>query len=156
MNVKTHPISPCIVALLVLLLPGCAEPVQPASFIPMVKKPSGQGPWQVVTYDNERIIHDDVKLLDGRIEQTAQTVYIAHNSQYVYKNGDPIVTYANDTLYWHSHGEIVNQAMKVIPEFAVFKVKDNPMPRHTAMMLKHIYLDAQRSIQHKTPVTHDL
>ncbi len=138
-----------ILWLLAVILTGCTPPPPPTPYSPMVESEPNQEPLQVVTYQNERIIHDVVKLVAGRVERLENSVYITENAQFVYKDGSPIIHYSGDLLFWDSSGDIVNASMVIIPEPEVFKVNNMPMRRHSAMMLKQTLLNAQRSTEHQ-------
>lgn len=127
-----------IVALvsLTLALSGCGEEVNTVNNYPMITGEFEGGPWQIVTYGDDKIYHEKVVLGDEGVSTQSYTVYINNKSQFIYLDGTPITTYEGHKIYWNNDGQIINRYSQVIPEDQIFVVNDKPMPINTAIRLR--------------------
>lgn len=117
------------------LLVGC-DSATPISYLPM-PMPKTDGPWQVMTINEQRIYREQIKLVDGRLVKINQPVYVAQNGQFVFKEGSPIKAFSQD-LYWNSQGKIIsNQRIEFKPS-AIFKVNGKPMQDQSGMILRQV------------------
>jgi len=119
-----------------MLVAGCKSENKGVSQMPLISKDLGVGPWQVVTYDDKKIYHETLAL-DGRSVTTrSESVYINNSSQFVYRDGTPILTYDGKYIYWNKDGWVINRHLQIVREDQVFVVEGKPMPVRTAMKLR--------------------
>lgn len=117
-------------------LAGCKAQQSGVSQIPLIDESLGEGPWQVVTYDNRKVFHETLALDGKTVTTRSETVYVSNKSQFVYRDGTPIQTHDGKYLYWNKDGWIINRFLQVVPEDQVFVVEGKPMPIRTAMKLR--------------------
>lgn len=128
--------------LLALVLAGCNKEQRGVSQYPMITSEIGEGPWQVVTYEGDKILHETIAL-DGRsVVVRSESVYISNTSQFVYRDGTPITTYDGKFIYWNKDGLVINRNLTVVPEDQVFIVGGKPMHRNTAIRLRDFHQPA--------------
>jgi len=130
------------IAISVFALLGCEESSQGISQYPMISDDLGNGPWQIVTYDGEKVYHETIAL-DGRgVAVRSESVYISNKSQFIYRDGTPITTYDGKYLYWNKDGLVINRLIQAVPEDQVFVVNGKPMHVGTAMQLRDYHAPA--------------
>lgn len=124
-----------------LVLAGCNLGAEGVSPTPMLKgniKHFGMPPWQVVTYDNEKVTHGILVAVDGSIKPEEKTVYISKKSQFVYKDGTKIRNSQGNYLYWNENGKIINHKLVEIPKEMIFTVNGLPIDNKATLKLKNI------------------
>jgi hypothetical protein len=125
--------------LLLSMLLGCKEAPKGISHYPLITEDMGAGPWQVVTYSGEKIIHETIQL-DGRsVVVRSESVYISNKSQFVYRDGSPITNYKGEYLYWNVDGQVINRELKIISEDQVFIVGGKPMKPNTPIQIRDLH-----------------
>lgn len=125
---------------LVAILTGCLQSHQPVSTIPMIQgelKHFGMPPWQLVNYDNEKLLHGAMVVVDNELVKEEKTVYINEKSQFTYKDGTRITSGSGNYLYWNNNGQIITKNLKVIPKDMVFSVAGRPMRSNEPIKLKN-------------------
>jgi hypothetical protein len=131
-----------ILTITVFALTACEKQRQGVSKYPMILEDLGSGPWQIVTYEDEKVFHETIAL-DGRsVAVRSESVYISNKSQFIYRDGTPITTYDGKYLYWNKDGLVINRLIEVIPEDQVFVVNGKPMQVMTAMKLRDYHKPA--------------
>lgn len=127
-----------ILLIILCITAGCGGKAQVGvNSFPMVDKSFGDGPWQLVTYDDDKIFYEEVLLENKNIKVSSKSVYISNKSQFVYKDGTPIQTYSGNYLYWNKQGYVINKELQIIPEDLLFIVSGKPMPRNTPIKLRN-------------------
>lgn len=105
--------------------------------------------WQIYTYGNEKVMHERVLLVDGKYVRISRQVYVNHQSQFVYKDGNPIKGPNGRELYWSSQGHIVARVSSLsktklerVYEDQVFAVNGQPIARNTGLLIHDLYKKA--------------
>lgn len=128
-----------VAVLLILILPGCKEAPKGISHYPLITADMGAGPWQVVTYSDEKIIHETIQL-DGRsVVVRSESVYISNKSQFVYRDGSPITNYKGQFIYWNIDGQVINKDLELVSEDQLFVVGGKPMRPNTPIRLRDLH-----------------
>lgn len=131
-----------VLAITVFALAGCDKEMQGVSQYPMISDDLGNGPWQIVTYEGEKVYHETIAL-DGRdVAVRSESVYISNKSQFIYRDGTPITTYDGKYLYWNKDGLVINRLIQAVPEDQVFVINGKPMHVGTAMKLRDYHKPA--------------
>lgn len=120
----------------VVTLSGCGGEKQTVSNIPMITEAVGVGPWQLVTYHDERVMKETVHIDDGRFATRTEPVYINNKSQVIFRNGERIRDFDGGFLYWNDNGNFINMDLHVISESLVFSANGKPLPVGTALKLR--------------------
>ena len=123
---------------LVFTLYACGKSTN-ISNIPM-STPSGEGPFQIITYDEQRVEREVVSLEEGNVISQAKAVYVDINGRFVFIDGSPIKSYLGEDLYWNNQGIILSDAGRIVDKEEVFTLASKPMKNHEPMM----YLDNLR------------
>jgi len=125
-----------IFGVIVMLLFGCGEKNNGTSSFPMPLTGLGEGPWQIETWNGDKVVHETIALDGDGVVVRSQSVYIDKSSRFVYRDGAPIKTYNGNHLYWNKDGFVINKALTIIFEDEIFIVNGKPMKPRTAMRLK--------------------
>jgi len=122
-------------------LVACQEEKRTISGVPMFHESLGApmkgGPWPVTTYDDEKIKFSLRVLRDGKEYTDRRTVYINKDSQFVFKDGKPIITFDGRPMYWNSQGYIVNDKLQKINESLVFELNSKPLKDGTPLEIQY-------------------
>lgn len=103
------------------------------SQLPMVIFKDKTALYQLVTYDNQPITALIIKL-KPKFHQAFHKVYLNYRSQFVYKDGRPII-YMDEPIFWNKEGDVVDYNYHVINEGNIFYVDERAMKHGTAMTL---------------------
>lgn len=131
-----------LVVALGVLLAGCGDEPRGVSQYPMISPDFGEGPWQVVTYQGDKILHETVALDNGHVVVRSESVYINNSSQFVYRDNTPIRAYDGGRLYWNRDGWVINRRLQIVPEDRIFVVNGRPMQPGTPMKLRDYHQPA--------------
>lgn len=131
-----------LLALAIFLLPGCGNDRPGISRYRMINTAIGIGPWQIVTYEGDKVYHETIALEGGGVVVQSRSVYVSSKSQFIYKDGTPITTYDGKYLYWNDEGWVINRNIEIVSEEQVFIVNGKPMPPQTAMRLRDYHKPA--------------
>lgn len=123
-------------ALFFALIAGCQDNSPQVSAYPMINEGLGEGPWQVVTYEGDKVLHETINLDGASIVVRSESVYVDSKSQFVYRDGTPVKTYDGASVYWNNAGQIINRELQVIPEDQLFVVNKRPMARNMALRVR--------------------
>lgn len=104
--------------------------------MPLINESLGDGPWQVVTYDDKKVTHETLALDGKSVTTRSETVYVSNKSQFVYRDGTPIQTHDGKYIYWNKDGWVINRHLQIVREDQVFVVEGKPMQVRTAMKLR--------------------
>lgn len=131
-----------------IMLFGCGEePPKKIEIYPMVSWDEKGLVKQLYTYGGDPVIKKDV-YIDGRqIKTKENTVYINHQSQIVYKDGEPILGPFGYYVFWEKEGRFVNTQYKQIHESRIFALDGKPMPDKTAILIKTYFDEAKTDYQ---------
>lgn len=135
------------IATTAFMLSGCEQRVSEGVATPMITADYldfgiGEPPWQVVTYDGDKVeIIVSYLKEEGDLKLTNEnrSVYVNEKSQFVLKDGSRITAYTGNFIYWNKDGYIINRELQIMPKPLVFTVNSRPMQEGTPMMLRHYY-----------------
>lgn len=130
---------------LATILVGCGnDSPEPTSHRRMVDARLGEGPWQVVTYDGQRVTRDTVVLDDDEVVIRTSSVYVNNESQFTLRDGTPIKIFTGDDIFWNSEGDVITRKLQQVPEYLVFSLEGKPLPENAALTL-HDYSPAREN-----------
>ena len=124
------------IVITILLLAGCEQEKTSYRNIPMVTADFGEGPWQLVTYKDQKIMFEAVVLDENRTVTRSESVYINNKSQLVFRDGKPIKNYRGEYLYWNKEGRFINKDLRIIREDILFVVNGRPMIPNTPIKIR--------------------
>lgn len=106
----------------------------------------GGGPWQVITYQEERVEREVVKFENGEVYSVAKAVYMDSNGRFVFKDGEPIQTISGDDIYWNSQGLLITSRGRLISKSRYFSINGVPAEDNEALMFRDPLLQAKAEI----------
>lgn len=128
-----------------LFIMGCSQgsKISTTSMLPPL---TGEGPWQLVTYDNQRLEREVVEYDNGQVYATARAVYMNEFGKLVFKDGEPITTYDGHELYWNNKGRLLTSAGQFAKKSRLFSIAGKPVHDGRAIMFRDTLLKAKANL----------
>lgn len=102
-----------------------------------------KGPFQLVTYDEERVEREIVVIENNSIYSLPRAVYMSTTGKLVYKDESPILTFKGEEIYWNEQGIFLSTSGRRVNKSEILSVNGKPLPEGTALMFKETLIRAK-------------
>lgn len=117
---------------LTILISACSEKLTVVYDVMPV--PPGKGPFQLSTYNEERVEREIIIFENGKPYSQTKAVYLDMNGRFVFKDGSPILTYKGEAIYWNTQGIIIADSYRIVDEDELFSIAGKPLVNGTPML----------------------